>query len=279
MKLTLLGTGTPIIDPSRRGPSQVIETGSDLILVDCGSGAAHRLLEAGYGRPRLSRIALTHLHSDHVTGLPDLLWAGWVLRWWERPPVVSGPPGTRALVEGLLSAFGYDIRVRRQGEKLSLEALSPEVEEIDDAWSREGPDWRLTAFRVDHEPVDEAFGFRIDEESVSIVISGDTRPSENLERCATDTDLLVHEVYWARGSREERSRMSDPEAIARRLVVEGYHTSSEEVGKVAANANARHLVLTHLLFRGGGPADLETDARAAFGGRLTVGSDLQSFEV
>jgi ribonuclease Z len=137
----------------------------------------------------------------------------------------------------------------------------------------------LTAFRVDHEPVDEAFGFRIDEESVSIVISGDTRPSENLERCATDTDLLVHEVYWARGSREERSRMSDPEALARRLVVEGYHTSSEEVGKVAANANARHLVLTHLLFRGGGPADLETDARAAFGGRLTVGSDLQSFEV
>jgi ribonuclease Z len=101
VKLTLLGTGTPIPDVTRKGPSQVIEAGTSLVVVDTGRGCVDRLLEAGYGaqggralKMPLAAIALTHLHSDHLTGLPDLLWAGWVMRWWERPPVLIGPPGT-----------------------------------------------------------------------------------------------------------------------------------------------------------------------------------------
>ena len=90
MKLTLLGTGTPIPDPARRGPSQVIEAGGELVLIDAGSGVLHRLLEAGYAAPArltmpIRQIVITHLHSDHITGLADLLWTGWIMRWWEQP--------------------------------------------------------------------------------------------------------------------------------------------------------------------------------------------------
>src|SRR5437660_1467612 len=95
LKLTLLGTGTPTPNLQRRGPSQIIEAGSDLILVDCGAGTLHRLVEAGYDRLNLSRIAFTHLHSDHITGILDVLWAGWIQRRWQTPPVISGPPGTK----------------------------------------------------------------------------------------------------------------------------------------------------------------------------------------
>src|SRR5918997_1544457 len=117
MKLTLLGTGTPIPDPARRGPSQVIEVGDELVLVDAGSGVLHRLLEAGYRRPAIRRIALTHLHSDHITGLLDLLWAAWIEGWWAEPPPLAGPPGTAHLVAGLVGAMAYDIRVREMGDR------------------------------------------------------------------------------------------------------------------------------------------------------------------
>src|SRR5437899_4858456 len=116
MRLTLLGTGAPTPNPARRGPSQVVDVGGELVLVDAGTGVVHRLLEAGYRRPRISRILLTHLHSDHLMGLPDLLWTGWISRWWDTPPVLHGPPGTDGLVAGLVQAFAYDISVRSRGE-------------------------------------------------------------------------------------------------------------------------------------------------------------------
>lgn len=287
MKLTLLGTGTPIPDPRRRGPSQVIEAGNDLLLVDCGSGAMHRLVEAGYlpGGPGplvrpLRRIALTHLHSDHITGLPDLLWAGWVMRWWDQPPLIAGPPGTAAFVQGLLAAFAYDIEVRGRGERLKTEWLIPQTIEIDEGWRDEGHGWRLTGFRVEHEPVDQAFGFRIDDDGGrSVVISGDTRPSENLIRQAHGADLLVHEVYWAPGARALRDTLTDPDLIARRQTIDSYHTSSAELGAVAARAEAGQLVLSHILFRGGTAADLIADIAPRFSRPVTAGADLQSFDL
>lgn len=281
MKLTLLGTGIPSADPARRGPSQVLQVGGDLILVDCGAGAMHRLLEAGYQRPRLTSIAFTHLHSDHITGLPDLLWAGWVGRWWQQAPVVYGPPGTARFVERLVSAFEYDITVRRDarfGEKLLLEALMPRVQEIEEGWSSERNGWRLEAFRVDHEPVDQAFGFRFDEDSASVVISGDTRPSENLVRHAQGAGVLVHEVYGS-GLRKAATLEKDP-AIAERLrTIMSYHTPSDEVGRIAAHAGVSHLVLSHLVLRETTPAQLLSEAQAGFTGKVTVGEDLMSFEL
>jgi ribonuclease Z len=286
MKLTLLGTGTPVPDPARRGPSQVIEIGDELVLIDAGSGVLHRLLEAGYapsgaGRPRLPirRIAITHLHSDHITGLPDLLWAGWIMRWWDEPPPVAGPPGTAEFIRRLVHAFEYDVAVREKGERLKREWLAPAVEEIDEGWSAEGDDWRIAGFRVDHAPVDESFGFRVDGGRVSIVISGDTRPCENLVRHAHGADLLVHEVYWRRGAEALRQTVTDPDQRARRDTIDSYHTHSEDLGPLAARAEARHLILSHILFRGGRPEDLREDIEPAYRGTLTVGEDLQTFEI
>jgi ribonuclease Z len=286
MKLTLLGTGTPIPDPARRGPSQVVEAGGALLLIDAGSGVVQRLVEAGYAplsdarlRPPIARIALTHLHSDHVLGLADLLWSGWVMRWWDAPPPIAGPPGTRAMIEGLLTAFAYDIRVRTLGERLQRAWLVPEVEEIAEGWRATGDGWRLLAFRVNHEPVDEAFGYRIDGDGGALVISGDTRPSENLVRHAQGADLLVHEVYWRAGALRLRERAQGADELARRLTIERYHTSSEEVGGVAASADVRRLVFSHILFRGGTPADIESDAARSYGGSITTGADLMTFSI
>ena len=279
MKLTLLGTGTPIADPARRGPSQVIEVGDELVLVDAGSGVVHRLLEAGYPRPAVRRIALTHLHSDHIVGLPDLLWTGWIQEWWQEPPVIAGPPGTHSLVHGLAEAMVYDIRVRNRADRYGRDWQQPKVEEIEEGWSVEGDGWRLSGFRVDHEPVDQAFSYRLDSQAGSVMLSGDTRPSENLIRHAQGADLLVHEVYWRRGALRRLAQISDPDARFRATAVDAYHTDSETVGGIAARAEAGHLVLSHILFRGGSPADLIADIEPDFGGRVTVGEDLQTFIV
>lgn len=284
MKLTLLGTGTPVPDPARRGPSQVIEVGDALVLVDAGSGVLHRLLEAGYGGSDsgppgipIQQIALTHLHSDHIVGLADLLWTGWIMRWWDAPPPIAGPPGTLEFVRRLIHTFEYDIRVRVRGERLKTRWLIPRVDEVDEAWTVTGDGWKLTAFRVDHEPVDQAFGYRLDADAGSVVVSGDTRPSENLIRHAQGADLLVHEVYWKRGADALRATITDPDQLARRATIDGYHTDSEQVGVIAARADVQHLILSHVLFRGGTAAELRADVTSHFGGGVTVGADLQPF--
>jgi ribonuclease Z len=278
MKLTLLGTGSPSPDPKRRGPSQVIEVGDALVLIDCGAGSLHRLVEAGYQRLNLSCIALTHLHSDHVTGILDILWAGWIQRCWSTPPLIYGPPGTRHFVEHLIEAMSYDIRVR-VGPVLRTESLVPQVEEIEEGWSASGSGWQLSAFRVEHLPVDEAFGFRLDQDSSSIVVSGDTRYSENLIAHAQDADILVHEVFWAQGLNSIAAAATDREERARFELLKTYHTASDEVGKVAAGAGARHLVLSHLLRAQGSADDFASDVEPVYKGKLTLGEDLMTFEV
>jgi len=253
--------------------------GDQLVLVDCGAGALHRLVEAGYTGSGIQRIAITHLHSDHITGLADLLWAGWLQHWWTTPPAVVGPPGTAAFVHNLIEAFSYDIRVRTVDGGLTREGLEPAVEEIEDGWTVEGDHWRLTGFRVEHEPVDQAFGYRLDADAGSIVVSGDTRRSENLIRYAHDVDLLIHEIVWRRGMDRLIASTPEPGQRGRWERVLNYHTASDELGEVAARAGAKHLVLSHLIFAGGTPDDLRADVRRTFGGELTVGEDLATVAV
>jgi ribonuclease Z len=278
MKLTLLGTGTPTPSLQRRGAGQVVQCGDDAILIDCGAGILHRLVEAGYDRLNLSRIAFTHLHSDHVSGLMDVLWAGWIGRRWQTPPAIYGPPGTRHFVDHLIEAMSYDIDVR-VGPVLQREELVPHVEEFDEGWRVSGGDWQLSAFRVEHMPVDQAFGFRIDQGAASVVISGDTKACDNLALHAKDASLLVHEVFWSQGLRQIAAAATDPEERARFQLLETYHTPSDQVGKVAAKANAQHLVLSHIIRSRGNPDDFAADISPDYGGKLTVGEDLMSFEV
>jgi ribonuclease Z len=278
VKLTILGTGTPQPNPQRSGPAQVVSIGDDNILIDAGAGTAHRLVAAGYGTLPLKAIAFTHLHSDHVTGILDVLWAGWIQRRWKVPPTIYGPPGTQHFIDHLIQAMAYDIKVR-SGEVLDPMNLVPFVVEIEDGWKVRGKDWQLSAFRVDHWPVDQAFGFRVDQGPSSVVISGDTKVSENLIAYSKDTDLLVHEVYWSQGLRDIAAAAPDEEERARFRLLETYHTGSEEVGKVAELAGAKHLVLSHIIRSRGDPSDFVKDVSPDYGGKLTVAEDLMTFEL
>jgi len=279
MKVTLLGTGMPQPDVARRGPSQTVAIGEDVLLVDCGAGTLYRLLESGQNGAHIRRIALTHLHSDHTTGLADLLWAGWTQRWWITPPTVVGPPGTSDLIRKLVDAYGYDIAVRTREGAITRSSLEPTVVEVEEGWVDSTDHWRLRAFRVDHSPVDQAFGFRIDCDAGSVVISGDTRRSDNLIRNAQGADLLIHEVIWRTGMEQLIASNADPRQQARWERILSYHTPADDLGIVAAQADARRLVLTHIIAPNGTPADLERDVRRGYDGPLATGEDLATFDV
>ena len=277
--VTLLGTGTPIPDPHRHGPSQVIELGEDTVLIDCGAGALHRFLESGLDVNRISHILLTHLHSDHVSALNDFLWAGWVGRWWkDRPPLLCGPPGTKEFAERLFHAFEEDIRLRSDEGAVSVSDLKLPVIEVENNWTNTRTNWKLTAFRVEHLPVKHAFGFKFEYPGKSVVISGDTTRCENLIQHARNADLLIHEVAWGKGMMLaiDRSEGADRARFERIL---NYHTSALDVGEICSLANVKHVVLTHLMLAGGTPADLVNDVRKSFDGKITVGHDLAKFTV
>lgn len=274
--LTLLGTGTPIPDRDRHGPSQAIEISGEVILVDCGAGVMHRVLEAGLNVNAISHVLLTHLHSDHVSGLVDLLWAGWVGRWWTVPPVLVGPQGTREFVDRLLYAFDEDIRLRTDEGALTKEGLRPRIVEIEDGWIQSVDGWKVTGFRVDHFPVQNAFGFRFESDGRVVVISGDTRMCENLAKYSVGADILVSEVAWEEGM-SNAIEMSDGPQRARWERILKYHMSSIEIGKLAQHAMVNHLVLTHLMLVGGEPENLISDVRGSFSGKVSVGTDLCKF--
>ena len=271
-RVILLGTGAPRPHVARRGPAQIIESGGELVLVDCGASALQRLVDAGLDPTRIRRIALTHLHSDHITGLPDLLWAGAIVGWWEQPPAVIGPPGARDFFARLIDAFHYDLRVRG----MARERVLPEVTELEEAWHEELDGFRIEAFRVEHEPVDQAFGFRFDSDGGSAVISGDTRRSENLIRHARGADVLVHEVISRAGMQQRIADAPSEREQARLREILSYHTPADELGDIAQRAGARHLVLSHIVSATRPPEELAADARPGYSGRVTLGDDLMA---
>ncbi|TAN27607.1 MAG: MBL fold metallo-hydrolase [Actinomycetota bacterium] len=275
--LTLLGTGTPIPDRDRHGPSQVLELDGDVVLIDCGAGTLHRFLEAGSNVNAISHILLTHLHSDHVSGLNDFLWAGWVGRWWVgAPPLLVGPPGTTEFVERLLHAFEEDIRLRTEEGAVTRSDLMPKIVELEDGWSLNRGDWHMVAFAVDHKPVQHAFGFRFELDGQAVVISGDTRMCDNVVKYAEQADILVHEVAWEKGMKLAITQSEGVER-ARFERIFSYHTSSLEIGEISVLADVKHLVLSHLMLAGGKPEDLISDVRQSFQGQVTVGYDLAKF--
>lgn len=274
-RVVLLGTGMPRPDPSRRGPAQVIDVDGQLLLIDCGAGALHRFVEAGLDPKRISRIAFTHLHSDHVTGIADLLWGGRLGGWWETPPAIVGPPGTRDFVARLIDAFHYDLKVR----SFARRDVEPPVTEIGDGWIEEVAAFRLKAFRVEHAPVDQAFGFRVDFDRGSVVVSGDTRRSENLIANASGASVLVHEVISRPGMEGVIEAATDERVKDRARQILGYHTPADELGDIATRAGAEHLVLSHIVRAARPVEELLADARRGYDGRVTLGEDLMVFEI
>lgn len=275
MKVTLLGTGCPIADEDRFGPAALVTARRSDVLVDCGSGVTQRLLSAGCPGRDIDALLLTHLHSDHLVDLYQLIISSWH-QGRPRPWRVYGPPGTKDYVDGLMALW----RKEREGriaheQRPDTVGLEVEVEEIADGDTLEIGDLSVTVVEVNHKPVPVAFGFVFHHEGLKAVISGDTTYCPELIEAARHADLLVHEVFLHRDLPEipgVRTREGTSN-------VASYHTLSGVVGKVATESNARCLMLTHFVPTRFDRESLLEEVRESYDGPLIIGEDLMSCDV
>jgi ribonuclease Z len=268
MRLVLLGTGYPYPSAKRAGPSCAVVVGQRVFIVDSGRGTVMRLAATGIPWSAIEAVFLTHLHSDHIDGLPDLFHSTWQFGD-GKPFDLYGPEGTKSIADAMLQFYGPDIHIRRDlTEKLYPEGAKIRAHKIEEGVVYEIPEVvRVTAFLVDHRPVEPAFGYRFDAGQHSIVITGDTRPNQNLIRYAKGADILVHEAYV---------RSDSPTSIpdAKGWSIYDYHSSAKEAGEVAEKAQAKVLVLTHLIPAGASEKDFLEEAKKKYHGKIIVGRDL-----
>lgn len=255
--LWLTGTGTPIPHPERAGPSNYLRVGDQHILIDVGNGVAGRLAGLEVDLAQLTHVFITHHHVDHNADLAYVMLSPWLRRRETpyRPPVIFGPPGTREVVDRLLAAQELDMRYRVP-HGFDPGQLTPPVVELEDGDRVGGAGWSCVPFRVEHDPVEHAFGFRFEIDDVVLVFSGDTRPCSAVTEHAMGADVLVHE------------------ALLPGFGIPEYHSSAADVGRIARTAGVSHLVLTHLI-----PGHLDDElwlreVTPEFQGRVTVGADL-----
>ena len=195
MELTLLGTGCPSVDTARYGPAQIVRHGDQALLVDCGSGVTQRLVAAGSSGRALDAVLLTHLHSDHIVDLFQLVISSWH-QGRDRPQSVYGPPGTRRYVEGLMALWRPELEQRIEHERRpSTAALEVQVTEIAPGDTLAFGALTASVVEVDHRPVRHAYGFVFEAEGRCLALSGDTRRCPALIEAARGADLLLHEVF------------------------------------------------------------------------------------
>jgi ribonuclease Z len=263
----LLGTGYPRPDPQRAGPSTVVIAGDAWFVVDAGRGTTMRIAATDLGYANLRGVLLTHLHSDHTAGLPDLFNTSWQFGRKTVPLELYGPRGTKKLANAMLQFFAEDIHWRRDVlEKHPAAGATIRTHIVREGIVYDDGKVKITAFAVDHRPVVNAFGYRFESGGQTVVISGDTRPTENLVKYAKNADILVLEAYLP----EHFLRVDTPEVAARLM---SYHTSAEEAGEIAARAGVKKLVLTHLI-PGNADETFRERAGKAFQGEVVVGRDL-----
>lgn len=275
MELTLLGTGSPIPDPHRAGPATLVRVGGQAFLVDCGRGVLQRVAAIGVSATALSAVLLTHLHSDHIAALGDVLITRWITTFTPDPAPLSiiGPPGTAAVVEAMLKAFGPDIGYRIAHHD-DLTAPPPvDVREFTEGpvWDSDGVSIRLAP--TDHRPVAPTIGFRIEGDGASVVLAGDTVPCQSLDELASGADALVHTVV--------RKELIAPLPVQRMKDVCDYHSSVQEAAATARRAGVGTLVLTHYVptIAPGQEEQWRALAATEFDGRIELGDDLHHVEV
>jgi ribonuclease Z len=280
-KVTLLGTASPSPRPDRFGPSTLIEAGDQKLLVDAGRGVPIRLWQIKVPMGKIDALFLTHYHSDHTSGIPDLWLTGWLpapfgLR--KTPFHVIGPVGAKTLMENLQKAYALDIKIRLEDEKLPPEGIAVNVEEFDgEGVVYENNGVTVTAFEVHHgDAIKPSVGYRIDYKGHAVVLSGDTRYDENVAKHAIGADLLIHEVGAARPA-----LMAFP--AVQRIIA--HHTTPKEAGTVFAAAKPKLAVYSHIVRLSNAQIpeptldDVVAETRQTYGGPLEVGEDLMSFEI
>jgi ribonuclease Z len=280
-RVTLLGTGVPTPRADRFGPSTLIEAGSRKLLIDSGRGTTIRLNQIGVPMGEINALLLTHYHSDHTSGIPDLWLTGWLQSHFARrttPFHVIGPTGAQTLMSGLEMAYRRDIEIRIADEQLPPEGVAVIVDEFDqDGVVFDQGGVRVLAFEVDHgAAITPAYGYRVEYDGRVAVISGDTRYNENVIRYGEGADLLIHEVAIVRPE-----LMSVP--FIQRIMA--HHTTAREAGMVFSRTRPKLAAFTHLVFLASETvppasiADLIDETRQSYSGPLEVGEDLMSFLV
>ena len=275
MDITLLGTGCPIANPDRYGAGNLIRSGEQTFLIDVGSGVTQRLLEAGASSAAIDALFITHMHSDHLVDLYQLLMSSFHQSR-DVPHRIFGPPGIAKFTDGLMELWREERELRIKHEKrASNAAFDVEVTEFEEGviWDQGG--LRVTAVRVEHAPIRHAFGFVFEADCQKVVFSGDTKYCQALIDAAQGADALIHEVFV----HVDTMPLTGARTAAGRASVQNYHTVSDQVCKVAAESKAKCLILNHFV-----PPRFDRDflldtVRADYPGPIIIGEDLMRFDI
>jgi ribonuclease Z len=271
ISVTLLGTGTPQPIMERFGPSILVRAGGQSLLFDAGRGCLQRLTQIDLSYDKINALFFTHLHSDHIVGLPDLWLTGWLISRRKVPLNVFGPAGTADMIKYLQMAFVFDIKIREKDDKAAEEGGKLLVNEIQQGIIYDKDGVKVIAFEVDHYPVVPAFGYRIEYNGHSDVLSGDTRYSENLIRFAKGTDLLIHEVIIA------------PDTLSKsdsRYNILAHHSTPEQTARVFNEVKPKLAAYSHIVkLYGGTEQEILQRVKANYSGPVIMGEDLMSFSI
>jgi ribonuclease Z len=274
IKVTLLGTGCPPPVMNRFGPSILVEAGNKKLLFDAGRGSMQRLMQIGVRWQDVHGVFFTHLHSDHVVGFPDLWLTGWLVVPGRSLPLrVWGPRGTTDMIAHLEKAFAYDVSIREFDEHTSPEGARIIATDIEEGVVYDEDGVKVTAFEVDHGPVKPTFGYRIDYARRSIVLSGDTRFSQNLIQHARGVDLLVHEVI----APDSLRRLGVPPERLKAIVAR--HTTPEKAAEVFNATKPKLAVFSHIADPTATEQEIIPPTRLTYSGPLELGEDLMVIEV
>jgi ribonuclease BN (tRNA processing enzyme) len=274
-RVVMLGTGTPNADPDRSGPAVAVVVGEHAYLVDAGPGIVRRAAAAriagisALAADQLRIAFITHLHSDHTLGLPDLIFTPWTLERNE-PLTLYGPPGIRDMTQHILAAYSADIRNRIEGaEPANTEGHKVVVHEVEPGVIYRDERVTVTAVPVAHGDWEYSFAYRFETADRVIVISGDARPSESIVGACNGCDVLVHEVYSAKRFQQRPPEWQQYHARA--------HTSTTQLAELASRARPKLLVLYHQLYWGATDEDLLREVRATYPGAVVSARDLGTY--
>jgi ribonuclease Z len=272
MQVIILGSGSPLPDPQRAGPSTLVRTSSGDFLFDCGRGVLMRAAGAGSGAGAFRAVLLTHLHSDHITDLNDIYTSRWVTSFQPNPLPVYGPPGTSALLAAIGRMLEPDIGYRLAHHDDLQWPPSATVTEVEAGVVFEEGTVRITAAPTDHAPVRPTVGYRIDDGGQSVVVAGDTVPCPGLDELSTGAGVLVHTVV--------RPDLIEQFGLPRLSDVLDYHSSVAQAAQTAARNGVGTLVLTHLVPAPAPGTEQEwlDQAGPHFGGPVILATDLLTVE-
>ncbi len=279
MKVTLLGTGSPLPSATCAGPSSLVQAGGLNLLVDTGRGVIMRLVGAMVPPPMVNAVLLTHLHSDHICDLNDVITTRWIASPAATPLPIYGPVGTKKMVDGLIAMLSQDegYRLDHHNDLRAAGGMKVEVHELNAGESFSLGDVKISVHETDHRPVAPTIGFRIEHEGKIAALAGDTIPCQGLYDMCQDADIYVQTVL-----REDLVRTFAPLVPTgeRFLDILDYHSTVQQAGQTAAKCNVKTLLLTHFVpaIQPGQEDEWRVMAAEHFSGEIVIGPDLTSVE-